>query len=327
MTREREGVLLCLLAATCYSTLPILTKYAYRADVTVLTLMAGRTIIATGLYWAVVWAMGMPLATRRALAKGFVVGLLLSSVQFWLMASALARLDAVLVSLLFYSYPSMVMIGAVLLRREQATRRRLSALVVASAGVVLVLSGASGADLDRIGVMLALASAIGCAATFLIAHALLKEVPAYQLGASITTGSAVAFALVGLATRKIVLDFEPAGWLPVVGLALISSILANGLGFAGIARVGPSTAGILMTAEPVLTVVLAAFLLDERLRPLQLLGGLLVVSAVLILQYRRTRSTARTPVAQPVGGTYQPAVASPAVPRVGGVRRIARRWR
>ncbi|MGH2532720.1 MAG: DMT family transporter [Thermomicrobiales bacterium] len=287
MTREREGVLLCLLAAICYSTLPILTKYAYRADVTVLTLMAGRTIIATGLYWGVVQAMGMALAPRRALAKGFVVGLLLSSVQFWLMASALARLDAALVSLLFYTYPAMVMVGAVLLRQERATRRRLAALVVASAGVVLVLSGASGADLDTTGVLLALASAVGCAATFLIGHALLKELPAYQLGASITTGSAVAYMLVGLATQKIVLDFEPWGWLPVAGLALMSSILANGLSFAGIARVGPSAAGILMTAEPVLTIVLAAFLLDEHLRPPQLMGGVLVVSAVLILQWRR----------------------------------------
>lgn len=287
MTREREGALLCLLAATCYSTLPILTKYAYRADVTVLTLMAARTIIATGLYWAVVRAMGMELAPRRALAKAFLVGLLLSSVQFWLMASALARIDAALVSLLFYTYPSLVMVGAVLLRREAANRRRLTALVVASTGVVLVLSGARGVDLDTTGVLLALASAVGCAATFLISHALLREVPAYQLGATITTGSAVAFALVGVSAGKIELGFAPWGWLPVAGLALMSSVLANGLGFAGIARLGPTTAGILMTAEPVLTVTLAALLLDERLRPPQLLGGLLVVSAVVILQWRR----------------------------------------
>jgi drug/metabolite transporter (DMT)-like permease len=287
MTREREGVILCLVAAACYSTLPILTKYAYRADVTVLTLMAGRTVIATALYWTVVRAMGMALAPGRALAKGFLVGLLLSSVQFWLLASALNRIDAALVSLLFYTYPSLVMAGAVLVRREPATRRRLAALIVATGGLILVLSGARGADVDMTGVLLALASAVGCAAMFLISHALMREVPAYQLGASMTTGSAVAFLAVGLTAQQIEMGFETWGWLPIIGLAIMSSILANGLGFAGIARVGPSAAGILMTAEPVLTVILAALLLDERLGPSQLLGGLLVVSAVLILQLRR----------------------------------------
>jgi drug/metabolite transporter (DMT)-like permease len=58
------------------------------------------------------------------------------------------------------------------------------------------------------------------------------------------------------------------------------------LSLAGISRVGPSTAGILMTAEPVLTVALASLVLDERLGPLQLAGGLLVVAAVIVLQLR-----------------------------------------
>jgi drug/metabolite transporter (DMT)-like permease len=58
--------------------------------------------------------------------------------------------------------------------------------------------------------------------------------------------------------------------------------------------VGPSEAAILSTFEPVVTVVLAFFALGERLTPLQLAGGALVLAAVVLLQLpARRRVSAR----------------------------------
>ena len=64
--------------------------------------------------------------------------------------------------------------------------------------------------------------------------------------------------------------------------------------FAGLRRTGPSTAAILSTFEPVVTAGLAALALGEFLTPVQLAGGLLVLSSVAVLQLRpRTRLTVR----------------------------------
>jgi drug/metabolite transporter (DMT)-like permease len=59
--------------------------------------------------------------------------------------------------------------------------------------------------------------------------------------------------------------------------------------FAGLQRVGPTTASIISTAEPVVTVLLAFLVFGELLGPVQLVGGALVLGAVLMLASRRPR--------------------------------------
>jgi drug/metabolite transporter (DMT)-like permease len=57
--------------------------------------------------------------------------------------------------------------------------------------------------------------------------------------------------------------------------------------FAGLSRVGPTTASILSTVEPLVTVMLASVVFGERLTPAQLAGGALVLAAVLVLRAHR----------------------------------------
>ena len=78
------------------------------------------------------------------------------------------------------------------------------------------------------------------------------------------------------------------GWLACI--ALVSTVGAISLFFAGLRRVGPTTASILATVEPVVTVVLAFLAFGETMGPMQLAGGALVLSAVLTLNIRRVRS-------------------------------------
>jgi drug/metabolite transporter (DMT)-like permease len=63
--------------------------------------------------------------------------------------------------------------------------------------------------------------------------------------------------------------------------------------FAGLARVGPSTAAILSVFEPVVTVALAAAAFGESLAVVQLVGGGLVLVAVVLLQWPARGDEAR----------------------------------
>ena len=66
--------------------------------------------------------------------------------------AALDRIDASLLTLLLYIYPVLVMVGAVALKRESWSRRRLAALGLALAGILLVLLGAATDRFDWLGV-------------------------------------------------------------------------------------------------------------------------------------------------------------------------------
>jgi drug/metabolite transporter (DMT)-like permease len=97
-----------------------------------------------------------------------------------------------------------------------------------------------------------------------------------------------------VAGRGLRFDFAPWGWLPIIGLALFASVLATVMNYSGMTRVGPTVASIIGTLEIPLGVLLATLLLGERLGPVQIVGGALVVTAVVLLQLRRmsTRKTA-----------------------------------
>ena len=70
------------------------------------------------------------------------------------------------------------------------------------------------------------------------------------------------------------------GW--VAGIAVVSTVGAVTLFFAGLKRVGPTSASILSTAEPLTTVLLAFIAFGESLGPIQLAGGALVLGGVLV---------------------------------------------
>ena len=97
----------------------------------------------------------------------------------------------------------------------------------------------------------------------------------------------------------------PAGWGWLACIAVVSTVAAISLFFAGLRRVGPTTASILATVEPLVTVLLAFLVFGETLGPVQLVGGALVLAAVLVLcargwpsaSKRAIRSDPRSPTA------------------------------
>jgi drug/metabolite transporter (DMT)-like permease len=286
------GTLLCVTSATAFGAMAVFGKLAYDDGATVGTLLAVRFVLAAALLWALLLARGGARAVRAAgrpdLLRGLALGACGYAVQAGCYFAALRRIDASLLSLLVYTFPSMVAVAAVVLGRERLDRRRTTALVLASGGLALVVAGAGTGALDPLGVVLGLITAVVYTAYVLISDGVARRVPAGLLAALVCTGAAVPLTL-GAALLG---DLQPgaltaAGWGWLASLACVSTVAAVGLFFAGLERAGPTTASILATVEPLVTVLLAFAVLSETLAPAQLAGGGLVVAAVLVLRVRR----------------------------------------
>jgi drug/metabolite transporter (DMT)-like permease len=292
MTREREGFLCCIMAATAYSVTATFAKLAYAAGINVVTLLTTRYLIAALCFWVLIPRFGGGMPPRATIMRGLLLGAVFQAGQTWLFGTALTRIDAALGILLLYAYPAMVTIGAVLIGRERLNGRRIVALIVATTGVVLVVSGSQHGAHDHVGILLALGAALVYTCTLLTGHAILRATPPLTLAGLVATGAAITFTATGLASGGLRFDFAPWGWLPMIGLALCASVLATVANYSGITRVGPTVASILGTLEIPLGVILATVILGERLGPVQIVGGLLVLSAIVLLQFRRTQSRA-----------------------------------
>lgn len=266
-------------------------KLAYDAGVSVDALLLVRFGLAGGLLLIVALARGsLRNLPRRAVLTGLGMGVFGYAAQSGLYFSALARLDASLVALILYLYPVLVMVAAIALRQEQASRRRVWALAIALIGIGLVLSGALAGQFDLLGVLLALGAPIVYTGYILVGDSLTADVPPLALTALVCTGAFGTFLVLGL-FRGIELGFAPVGWLWLAAVALISTVAAILFFFAGMARVGPSVASILSIFEPVVTVGAAALVFGEQLSATQWIGGALVLSAVLIVQWRPGRQS------------------------------------
>jgi drug/metabolite transporter (DMT)-like permease len=286
------GILLCLASAAAFGAMGIFGKLAYDAGATVGTVLAVRFLIATALFWALVAGTGairqLRTLPRRDVGLALVLGGVAYSAQAGAYFAALQRLDASLLSLLLYTFPAMVAVAAIVLGRERANRRMAAALLLASAGLVLVLAGAGAGALDPLGTALGIAAAVIYAMYILASAPVAGRVSPLLLSALVCTGAATTLTLAGLVGGDLRLGAVTAtgfGWL--AGIAVVSTVGAITLFFAGLRRVGPTTASILSTAEPVTTVGLAFLAFGESLAPVQLAGGALVVTAVLVLSAPR----------------------------------------
>jgi drug/metabolite transporter (DMT)-like permease len=292
------GFLFCLASAAAFGTMGIFGKLAYDEGATVATLLAFRFALAALLFWLLAAGTGavrgLRSAPRRDLGLAFALGAVGYSAQASCYFAALERLDASLLSLLLYTFPAIVTVAAIALGRESPSRRTAGALALASAGLVLVVGGAGAGELDPVGTLLGLTAAVCYATYILTSEGVAGRMSPLLLSALVCTGAATTLTVAGViggGLRPAALTTAGFGWL--LAIVVVSTVAAVGLFFAGLRRVGPTTASILSTAEPLTTVVLAWLVFGELLGPAQLVGGGLVLAGVLVLSARRTAPARR----------------------------------
>jgi drug/metabolite transporter (DMT)-like permease len=293
------GPLLCLLSAAGFGAMAIFGKLAYDEGVGVGDLLLIRFALAAAALTAVAGASGaLRGLPRRAVAAGLAMGAIGYATQAGLFFGALERMDASLLALILYVYPALVLVGAVALGRERASARRVAALVIALAGVALVLAGAASGSLDALATAMGFGAALTYTIYILTGDRVGAGVPPLSLAALVCIGATATFAVASPFRGGPELGFGAEGWLWLGALALVSTVGAILTFFAGLARVGPSAASILSTLEPVVTVALAAAAFGESLAPVQLAGGALVLGAVVVMQWpggREARPRAEAP--------------------------------
>jgi drug/metabolite transporter (DMT)-like permease len=287
-TADPLGVVLCLLSAAGFGAMAIFGKLAYDAGVSTITLLTARFALATVLFGLLLsvradLVASLRRAPRRALLVGVALGAVGYALQAGLFFAALRRLDASLLALVLYTYPAWVMLASFAIGRERPTRGRVAALALASVGLVVLLAGASGGSLDVLGVALGLGAALAYTVYILVADREGLALPPLALTALVVAGAATTFTLIGALSGSLDTGFEAEGWLWLVLLTVVSTAGPIAAFFAGLARVGPSSAAILSSTEPVVTVVLAGLVFGEVLSGPQLLGAALVLGAAVLL--------------------------------------------
>lgn len=276
------GVALILVSATAFGTNAIFAKLAYRAGLGTTQTLAFRFLLAAAGMWALALVLRQsPLRfERKSLLALFGLGAIVYTGQSLTYFTALQTLPASLCVLIVYIYPSLVVIAGWLFLRRSISKWHVVALAGSFAGLILLVGGA---ELHIAwGLVFAIAAPVIYTAYILLSESVMSRVQAVGASAVIMSGAGIAFAVIAALQGELKPPASGDGWLVVLALALIPTMIAISTFLAGLPRVGAARASLLSTWEPVVTVILAVIIFGDRFALVQALGGVLILAAVVM---------------------------------------------
>ena len=297
------GILLTVISAFAFGSGALFAKPVYAAGVGWHELMAWRFLIGASLAW--VWVAINPAARRglrrmgrRALAVALGLGVLYTGNSATYFAG-LEEVSASLAALIVYVYPAIVAVISLQVGRPLEGRRAWLALGIALAGVALAVGNISGvAPPPLFALALVAASPVIYSIWIVLAARLSGEgrddvgrdagggANPTAAGAVMLSTTAATYWISALALGRPVLPAQipSEAWVGIAGVGIVSTFIAVQAFYAGAHRIGAARASLVSTVEPIWTIALAGLLFGERLGPLQLLGGAMILVGVLIAQ-------------------------------------------
>jgi len=266
----------------------IFARYAYAGGAEVIAVLFLRFGIAAVLMTAFMlvtrrrWPRGRNLALLLAMGGVLYVG---QSMSFF---SALNHASAGLVALLLYLHPFIVTVLGALFLGQMLGVGRIVAVLSALVGTALILGG--GIAGDALGVALGISAALIYSVYILVGSRVLAEEDPLAAATVVMIGAAAVFASLALAQQP-AFPTSVSAWVAVFAIAVVCTVVAMLGFFIGIRNLGGADASTLSTLEPVVTIALAAVFLGEPFSALQIVGGAIILGAVVWLTRAGARKT------------------------------------
>jgi DME family drug/metabolite transporter len=285
-----QGLLLIVLSAVLWGTVGVAVKAIYGlSDTNPLSIGFLRLAISVpALFIAGRLVLGerMFRVARRDGALMLLLGVTIALYQVCYFG-AIARVGvAIAVLVTLCTAPVIVALLSLWLFREKLTSKLMLALAFALLGTVLLVgiqpNSAGGQANTAIGVLLALLSAFGYAVVTLCSRLIAGRYhPLQSLTIGFGTGALILlpFALL----NGFVLSYPVSGWVLLLYLGLVPTVLAYVLFLSGIRHTTATAASITTLLEPLTSTLLAWLFFKEQLGVFGLLGAMLLLGAIVLL--------------------------------------------
>lgn len=234
--------------------------------------------------------------SRREMLQGgslkfyTLVGFILAALSVVEVAGLALGVHIAIAALLLYTEPVWtIVLGAVILK-ERITGRKVLALLLAIAGVYLLLMPDADFSIGSpLGLTMSVLSGLFLSLFIICSRQYERAQTAFVATSFGATFSTIVWLLVMWAIGLVLLpgsellslhtSFEPTWWMVFLGFALVSDLIPNLFFFNAMRTQEASSAGIILLLEPLSAIVLASFLFEDPLTLSIILGGALVLAA------------------------------------------------
>ena len=276
------GIIFILISGASFGLLPWFARTAYDHGTEPLGMLAVRFTFASIVLLAIhsFRKKEISLPSRKLGIQLFLLGAVGYAPQATFFFFGVERIDTSLATVIFYTYPAFVVLASWIVFRHTPSVRMTACLIVAVFGTALTagqISSGSG-----IGVALMFGAAIWYTGYILVSSKIAGQSGAFVSLTYVMVGAAVSHLLL-LALLRPSLPQDRTGWLAVFAAAIVSTVIAMGFFFAGVSRIGPGEAAVFSTIEPVVSIAVGVYALDENLTTTRIIGALCVLVSVAVL--------------------------------------------
>ena len=241
--------------------------------------------------WALASRRGSTRPSRFAVRAAIIAGVFFAA-DLALFNTAVMVSSATNATLLGTNAPIFVALGAWLLYRDRPTRRFWAGFALSFIGMLAIV----GTDIMQhprlgLGDAFAVVGAACYAGYLLYVRRSRLEIDALTFSAISGVTSAITLLLICLMIGTPLSGFSAVSWWALIGLALVTQVVGHLSVVYSLGRLPVSVTSVALLGQAPITAVLAVPLLGERLSPLQILGGVLVLAGIYVVNRRRSLSS------------------------------------
>lgn len=280
------GVIFVMLAGAGYGTGPWFAKNLERNGANPMGFLTARFVVSAAILLAVrlIRMHGVKWPNANDAIKIFLLGAYGFFISPLLYFIALHDLDSGLVVVIFYIYPAIAVLLSWMIYMHKPNLVITICLFTTLTGVWLTAGQVGNGNLR--GILMTLLSAITHAIYVVAAGSILKKADPLTMLTIALTGAASAFVLVSLVGPSSLDPEFPVntqGWLLVLAMAFLITIVATAAFFAGIKRIGPGVTAMVETFEAVVTISIGVILMSESVTVIQILGTVMVLGSIVAI--------------------------------------------
>jgi len=223
------------------------------------------------------------------LVQCLILGMLGVAVSNYFYYVAIQRTSVAIAIIVQYTAPVWVLLYVVARGQQKLSLQKVAAVAVAIAGIALTIGivgtpSKGSLRLDSYGLFAAVLASFSFAFYNVGGHRILARHDRWRVLVWTLTSAAIFWLVVNPPWKLVAAHYTAAQWLFLFIFSMISVLGAFSLYFLGLQHLEPTRAVIASCLEPVFSIMLAAALLGEGLRPVQTLGIVLVLAAIVIVQ-------------------------------------------
>jgi DME family drug/metabolite transporter len=227
-----------------------------------------------------------------------VFGVAVSNYFYYL---AIERTNVATAIIVQYTAPIWVLLYMVARGLQKATLQRVAAVALAVTGIALVI-GLFGASLrlDVIGVGAALLAAFSFAFYNIGGHSILARYDHWTVLLYTTLSASLFWIVINPPWKIAAAHYSGIDWAFLLLFSVVSVLAPFSFYFAGLRYLEPTRAIVVSCLEPVFSILIAAIVLGEVVRPLQAAGIILVLAAIVVVQRPDRKSAEAVTVIEPI---------------------------